>query len=167
MRNYMRRTTPVLLRLHSWRPAIAISIVLLWLHQACFQASHHISHILLQSIISGTVVLLHHIIRYSYTLTHIHILLQNSCHWPLCKSANVRIAAGNTAERHLQEGPIRLPLWQWWSPWPTEIDTNTAFLSSRERNRNRKVWNQVSMEGVAERWPVVLPAPLGQAHSNV
>jgi hypothetical protein len=29
------------------------------------------------------------------------------------------------------------------------------------------VWDQVSMVGVAKRWPVVLPAPHGQAHSDV
>jgi hypothetical protein len=42
----------------------------------------------------------------------IHILPQNKCRWPLCKSANVGIAAGNTAERYLQDGPIWLPMWQ-------------------------------------------------------
>jgi hypothetical protein len=71
-------------------------------------------YILLQSIISWTVVLSHHIKRYSHshTLTHIHIHLQNNRRWPLCKSVNVGIVAGNTAERYLQEGPVRLPLWQ-------------------------------------------------------
>jgi hypothetical protein len=66
--------------------------------------------LLLQSIISWTEVLSHHIKRYSHTLTHIHIHPQNNRRWPLCKSANVCIAAGNTAETYLQEGPIRLPL---------------------------------------------------------
>jgi hypothetical protein len=68
------------------------------------------SYVILQSIISWTMVLSHHITRYSHTLTHIHILPQNSRHWPVCKSANVGVAAGNTAERYLQEGPVRLPL---------------------------------------------------------
>jgi hypothetical protein len=72
--------------------------------------------ILPQSIISWTVVLPHHITRYSHTLTHIHILPQNSRRWPLCKSANIGIAAGNTAEKYLQEGPVRFPLWQWRFP---------------------------------------------------
>jgi hypothetical protein len=45
------------------------------------------------------------------TLTRIHILPQNSCHLPLCKSINVGLAAGNTAEKYLQESPLRLPLW--------------------------------------------------------
>jgi hypothetical protein len=58
------------------------------------------------------VVLSQHITKYSHILTHIHILPQNSRHWPLCKSANGGVAAGNTAERYLPEGPMRLPLWQ-------------------------------------------------------
>jgi hypothetical protein len=45
-------------------------------------------------------------------LTHIHILPENSWCWPLCKYANFGIAAGNTAKRYLQGGPVRLPLWQ-------------------------------------------------------
>jgi hypothetical protein len=85
------------------------------------------------------VVLSHHIKRYSHTLTHIHIHPQNNHHWSLCKSANVGIAAGNTAEKYLQEGPIWLPLWQRRSLWPTEINAHVAFLSSRERKRNRMV----------------------------
>jgi hypothetical protein len=48
-----------------------------------------ITFILLHSVISWTVVLLHHITRYSHTLTHTHILPQNSCRWLLCKSANM------------------------------------------------------------------------------
>jgi hypothetical protein len=44
------------------------------------------------------------------TLTHIHIVCCFA--WLLCKSAKVSIAAGNTAERYFQEGPIQLPLWQ-------------------------------------------------------
>jgi hypothetical protein len=108
------------------------------------------------------VVLSHHITRYSHTLTHIHILPHNSHHWPLCKSANVGIAARNTAERYLQEGPVRLPLWQWRSPRPTEIDAHVAYLSSGERKRHRMMRDQVSMKGVAKRWPVVLPDPLTQ-----
>jgi hypothetical protein len=63
----------------------------------------------------------------------------------------------------LQEGSIQLPLWQWRSPRPTEIDAHIAFLSSGERKRNRMVRDQVSMGGVAKRWPVVLAAPLRQA----
>jgi hypothetical protein len=35
----------------------------------------------------------------------------------------------------LQEGSVRLPLWQWRHPWPTEIDAQTAFLLSGERKR--------------------------------
>jgi hypothetical protein len=120
-------------------------------------------YILLQSIISWTVVLSHHIKRYSHTLTHIHIHPQNNRRWPLCESANVGIAAGNTAERYLQDGPIWLPLWYQWSLRPTEIDAHVAFLSSGERKRNRMVRDQVSMDGVAKLWPVVLAAPLGQA----
>jgi hypothetical protein len=42
----------------------------------------------------------HHITRYSHTLTQIHIGPQNSCRWPLCKSANVDIAAENIAETY-------------------------------------------------------------------
>jgi hypothetical protein len=72
-----------------------------------------------------------------YKLTHIHILPQNSRRWPLFKFANTGIAAQNIAERYLQEGPVQLPLWQWRSPQPTEINTHVAFLSSRERERNR------------------------------
>jgi hypothetical protein len=49
-----------------------------------------------------TVVLSHHVKRYSHTLTHIHIHPQSNRRWLLCKSANVGIAAGNTAERYLQ-----------------------------------------------------------------
>jgi hypothetical protein len=49
--------------------------------------------VLLQSIISWTVVLSHHVKRYSHTITHIHIHPQNNRRWPLCKSANVGIAA--------------------------------------------------------------------------
>jgi hypothetical protein len=70
-------------------------------------------------------------------------------------SANVGIAAGNTAERYLQEGPVRLPLWQRRARRPTEIDAHVAFLSSGERQRNRMVRAQVSLDGVAKRWPVV------------
>jgi hypothetical protein len=98
------------------------------------------------------------ITRYTHTLTHIHILPQNSCRWSLCKSANVGVAAGNIADKYLQEGPVRLPLWQWRSS-PTEIDAHVAFLSSGDRKRNGMVRDQVSMEGVA--------APLGQAQSDV
>jgi hypothetical protein len=39
--------------------------------------------LLIQSIISWTVVLSHHITKYSHALTHIHILPRNSRHWPL------------------------------------------------------------------------------------
>jgi hypothetical protein len=42
--------------------------------------------------------------------SHTHILPLNRCHWLLCKSANVGTAAGNTAERYLQEDLIWLPL---------------------------------------------------------
>jgi hypothetical protein len=38
-------------------------------------------------------------------LTHIHILPENSHHWPRCKSAD-GVAAGNTAERFLREGLV-------------------------------------------------------------
>jgi hypothetical protein len=96
--------------------------------------------LLLQSIISWTLVLSHHIKRYLHTLTHIHIHPRNNRRWPLCKSANVGIAAGNTAERYLQEGrPIRLPLWQRRSLRPTEIEAHIAFLSSGGRKKNRMV----------------------------
>jgi hypothetical protein len=60
-------------------------------------------------IILGTVVLSHHITRYSHTLTHIHIVPQNSRHWPLWKSPNVGTDAGNTAEKYLQQGPVWFP----------------------------------------------------------
>jgi hypothetical protein len=43
------------------------------------------------------------------------------------------MAAGNAAERYLQEGSIQLPLWQWQSPWLTEIDAYVAFLSRKEK----------------------------------
>jgi hypothetical protein len=88
---------------------------------------------------------------------------QNSCSWPLYKSPNV----GTAAEKYLKEGPIWFHLWQWWFPWPNEINDHIAFLSSGERKKNFMVWVQVSMEGVAKWWPVVLPAPFGQAQSNV
>jgi hypothetical protein len=52
----------------------------------------HTRYLLLQSIISWTMVLSHHITRYPHALTHIHILPQNSRHWPLCESANVGIS---------------------------------------------------------------------------
>jgi hypothetical protein len=83
--------------------------------------------------------------------THIHFHPQNNHRWPLCKSANIGIAAGNTAERYLQEGLIRLSLWQQRSLRPTEIVAHVAFLSSGEKKRNRMVQDQVSMDGVAKR----------------
>jgi hypothetical protein len=64
---------------------------------------HH--NALLQSINLWAVVLYHHITRYPYKLTHIYNLPQNSCHWPLCKSANTGIGVGNNDERYLQEDP--------------------------------------------------------------
>jgi hypothetical protein len=45
--------------------------------------------------------------------------------------------------------------------------THIAFLSSGERKRKRMMQDQMSMEGVAKWRPVVLPAPLGQAQSDV
>jgi hypothetical protein len=63
-------------------------------------------NILLQSTVLWTRVLLHNITKYSHAHTHIHILSVNSHHWLPCKSANVGIAAGNTTEVYLQEGPI-------------------------------------------------------------
>jgi hypothetical protein len=44
-----------------------------------------------------------------HTVTHIPVFPQNSRHWPLCMSANVGIAAGNTAKRYLLKSPVRLP----------------------------------------------------------
>jgi hypothetical protein len=55
-----------------------------------------------ESLSSWNVVLSHHITRYSHTLTQIHIGPQNSCRWPLCKSANVDIAVENIAEAYWQ-----------------------------------------------------------------
>jgi hypothetical protein len=69
------------------------------------------------------------ILTYMYTYPH----PQNSSHWPLCKSANFGIAAGNTAEKYVKEGPTRLPLWQWQSPQPTEIHMHVAFPSKGKR----------------------------------
>jgi hypothetical protein len=54
-----------------------------------------------------------------------------------------KIAAGNTAERYLQESPV-------WSPWLTEINGYVAFLSSGERKINHVVEDQVSLEGAAK-----------------
>jgi hypothetical protein len=57
-------------------------------------------------------------------------------------------------------GSDDLPRW-------TDIDAHIVFLSCRERKRNCMVWVQLSMEGVAKRWPLVLPATIGQAQSDV
>jgi hypothetical protein len=51
--------------------------------------------------------------------------------------------------------------------WLIEINDHTAFLSHRERNTNCTVQDQMSMKGAAKWQPVVLPATLGQAQSNV
>jgi hypothetical protein len=101
-----------------------------------------------------------------HTLTHIHIVPQNSHCWPLRKCASIGIAAGHTAERYLQERCVQLPSWQWRSLRPAEIDAHIVFLLNGERKINRIVWDQMSMEGVADWWPVVLPAALGQAPSD-
>jgi hypothetical protein len=44
---------------------------------------------------------------YRIILQGIHIDPQNSCRWPLSKSANVDIAAENIAETYWQEIPLR------------------------------------------------------------
>jgi hypothetical protein len=49
----------------------------------------------------------------------------------------------------------------------TEIYDHVAFLPSGERERNRTMRNQASAEGVAKRWHVVFPVPLGQEESDV
>jgi hypothetical protein len=92
-----------------------------------------------QSLRSWTVVLSHHITRYSHSLIQIHIGPQNSRRWPLCKSANVDIAAENIAETYWQEIPVWRLLWHWRPPRTTEIYDHVALLSSDERERNRMV----------------------------
>jgi hypothetical protein len=98
-----------------------------------------------------------------FTITLTRILAQNGRCWSLCKSTNVSIA-----ERHLQEGPVLLLLWQWRSSKPTETRPRSfSFKRGKEKKWNRLVRDQVSTEGVAKRRPVVLRASLGQAQSNV
>jgi hypothetical protein len=110
----------------------------------------------LTSIILWTVVLSHHISRY----IHLHISTSTLKIVAIGRmQVSVGVAAGNSVERYLHTGPIRLLLWQWLSPRPNEIDAHIAFLSSGERKRNRMVGCWVNMEGVAKRWRVVLPAP--------
>jgi hypothetical protein len=68
------------------------------------------------------------------------------------QSANVGVAAGNTAEKYLQDGPEDFPCDSDYfrSPRPTEIDAHVAFLSGGERKRNRMVRDQVSREDVTQ-----------------
>jgi hypothetical protein len=75
-------------------------------HRCTRNCIMYISIYVVQSLSSWTVVLSHHISRYSHTRTQIHIDPQNSCRWLLCKSANVDIAAENTAETYWQEIPF-------------------------------------------------------------
>jgi hypothetical protein len=108
MWNYMHRTTEVLQD---------YTLVLEWPYPWCFCDCtipafwpHVASHIYkwYSHYVRG-LVLSHHITRYSHTLTQIHINPQNSC--PLCKSANVDIAAKNNAETYWLDIPARRPLW--------------------------------------------------------
>jgi hypothetical protein len=91
-----------------------------------------------QSITSWTVVLSRHITRYTHTLTHIHIFPQNSRRWPLCKSVNVGIAAWNTAEKYLQEVPVRFPLWQWRFPISSDDWNRRPRSFSFKRGKKKK-----------------------------
>jgi hypothetical protein len=71
--------------------------------------------------------------------THIYIFPQNCSHWPLCESAKVGITAGKTAERYLQDGPNMASLVAVTVSPAIEIDAHIAFLSSKNRKRNRMV----------------------------
>jgi hypothetical protein len=74
------------------------------------------------------------------------------------------MAAGNTAERYLQEGPIQLSLWQWQSAWLTEINSYIDFLSSKKRKRNHMVGDS-EYGGCSKTVTYSFATPLGQAQS--
>jgi hypothetical protein len=94
-------------QLHDYN-VIALEFMLLFCRFPCFTHTHtHTQTTTVNNFVDcGFVAPYYKILR----LTH-YILPQNSPCWLLCKSANVGIAAVNTAERYLQEGPIQLPLW--------------------------------------------------------
>jgi hypothetical protein len=122
--------------------------------------------VLLQSIISGTVVLSHHITRYSQTLVHSQILHQNSRRWPLCKPVNVGIAVGNTAEK-IFAGRSHIASLVALTISSADWNGRPRMFPFKQGGKNPMVRNQVSIKDVAKRWAVVLPAPLGQAQSDV
>jgi hypothetical protein len=63
--------------------------------------------------------------------------LQNSRRWPLCKSANVGIAAENIAQTYWQEIPVRRLLWHWRPPRRTEIYDHVRSFAFKRWKRKK------------------------------
>jgi hypothetical protein len=91
-----------------------------------------------------------------HIITHIHILLQNSHHWPLCKSANVCIAWKHCwkifAGRSCTASLVAVTITAGWNQHPCSYSFKWGNV----------MWDQVTMESVAKQWPAV-----GQAQNNV